>query len=93
MLKISLPGSGARGSAAPGVAVQRAGVEALDESHVVGRQERAEQAGHEVGPGHLAAILSIVPHQARTPQYYRNKLAGFKILSHVTIEVTPPDAS
>jgi cation diffusion facilitator family transporter len=46
-----------------------------------------------VGPGHLAAILSIVPHQARTPQYYRNKLAGFKILSHVTIEVTPPDAS
>jgi cation diffusion facilitator family transporter len=46
-----------------------------------------------VGPGHLAAILSIVPREAHTPQYYRDKLAGYKLLSHVTIEVTPPDPS
>jgi cation diffusion facilitator family transporter len=42
-----------------------------------------------VGPGHLAAILSIATSQARDPEYYRQRLARFKILSHLTVEVLP----
>ncbi len=40
-----------------------------------------------VGPGHLAAILSVVTQADRTPAYYRARLARFRALSHVTIEV------
>ncbi|GAC1669519.1 MAG: CDF family Co(II)/Ni(II) efflux transporter DmeF [Steroidobacteraceae bacterium] len=41
-----------------------------------------------VGPGHLAAIVSIATARGRDPLYYRNRLACFKILSHVTVEVS-----
>jgi cation diffusion facilitator family transporter len=40
-----------------------------------------------VGPGHLAAIISVATNQQRDPLYYRNRLACFKILSHLTVEV------
>jgi cation diffusion facilitator family transporter len=40
-----------------------------------------------LGPGHLAAIISIITKQARGPSYYRARLARFQSLSHVTIEV------
>jgi cation diffusion facilitator family transporter len=40
-----------------------------------------------VGPGHLAAIISVATSQRREPSYYRARLACFKILSHVTVEV------
>jgi len=40
-----------------------------------------------LGPGHLGAILSVVTVQARRPSYYRAKLAHFRSLSHVTVEV------
>ena len=40
-----------------------------------------------LGPGHLGAILSVGTCQARGPDYYRAKLACFRSLSHVTIEV------
>ena len=40
-----------------------------------------------LGPGHLAAIVSISTHAARGPDYYRGKLARFRSLSHLTIEV------
>ena len=40
-----------------------------------------------LGPGHLGAILSVITRQARSPAYYRGRLAGFGSLSHVTIEV------
>jgi Co/Zn/Cd efflux system component len=40
-----------------------------------------------LGPGHLGAIISIITAQARDPDYYRGKLARFKSLSHLTIEV------
>ena len=40
-----------------------------------------------LGPGHLGAILSVGTRQARGPDYYRAKLARFRPLSHVTIEV------
>jgi cation diffusion facilitator family transporter len=40
-----------------------------------------------LGPGHLGAILSINTFQARKSDYYRSKLARFRSLSHLTIEV------
>ena len=41
-----------------------------------------------VGPGHLAAIISVATSEQRDPNYYRRRLARFKILSHLTVEVT-----
>jgi cation diffusion facilitator family transporter len=42
-----------------------------------------------LGPGHLGAILSIATAKRRGTDYYRAKLAGFRSLSHLTIEITP----
>jgi cation diffusion facilitator family transporter len=40
-----------------------------------------------LGPGHLGAIVSIVTATRREADYYRAKLAAFRDLSHLTIEV------
>jgi len=40
-----------------------------------------------LAPGHLGAIVSVSTHEARGPDYYRAKLARFRSLSHLTIEV------
>jgi cation diffusion facilitator family transporter len=40
-----------------------------------------------LGPGHLGAIVSIVTATKREADYYRSRLAGFRSLSHLTIEV------
>ncbi|HQU02439.1 MAG TPA: cation diffusion facilitator family transporter, partial [Acetobacteraceae bacterium] len=40
-----------------------------------------------LGPGHLGAILSVRTAQARNADHYRARLARFRALSHVTIEV------
>lgn len=40
-----------------------------------------------VGPGHLGAIVSVRTREGRRPEYYRAKLARFRSLSHLTIEV------
>lgn len=40
-----------------------------------------------VGPGHYSALISIVTHYPRDPNHYKNLLAGFQELSHVTVEV------
>jgi cation diffusion facilitator family transporter len=40
-----------------------------------------------LGPGHLGAILSVCPTEPRNPDYYRTKLARYRSLSHVTIEI------
>lgn len=40
-----------------------------------------------VGPGHVAAIVSIVTHEPKEPVVYKAKLDGIEGLSHVTIEV------
>jgi cation diffusion facilitator family transporter len=40
-----------------------------------------------LGPGHIGAIVSIVTRTQRTEGYYRTKLARFRSLSHLTIEV------
>jgi cation diffusion facilitator family transporter len=41
-----------------------------------------------LGPGHLGAIVSIATSQSRGCEYYRTRLARFKSLSHLTIEVS-----
>ena len=41
-----------------------------------------------LGPGHLGAILSVVTQTQRRADYYRAKLARFRSLSHLTIEVS-----
>jgi cation diffusion facilitator family transporter len=40
-----------------------------------------------LGPGHLGAIISVVTTQHRDPDYYRARLARFRSLSHLTVEV------
>jgi Co/Zn/Cd efflux system component len=40
-----------------------------------------------LGPGHLGAIVSVVTKQQRDPDYYRARLARFRSLSHLTVEV------
>ncbi len=40
-----------------------------------------------VGPGHLAAILTVVTHAPRTPAHYKKLLSRISSLSHVTVEV------
>jgi Co/Zn/Cd efflux system component len=41
-----------------------------------------------LGPGHLGAIVSIVTSKPREADYYRDRLARFTSLSHLTVEVT-----
>jgi Co/Zn/Cd efflux system component len=40
-----------------------------------------------LGPGHFGAIVTVVTHDARPPNYYKNLLKHHKELSHVTVEV------
>lgn len=40
-----------------------------------------------LGPGHLAAVISLVTHSPRSPDMYKRRLSGLAGLSHVTIEV------
>jgi len=42
-----------------------------------------------VGPGHLAAVISLVSDDPRAPDLYKRRLSGLPGLSHVTIEVLP----
>ena len=40
-----------------------------------------------LGPGHLGVIVSVITRQSREPDFYRERLARFRSLSHVTVEV------
>jgi cation diffusion facilitator family transporter len=40
-----------------------------------------------LGPGHLGAIVSVTTCEQRGPDYYQARLARFRSLSHVTVEV------
>jgi cation diffusion facilitator family transporter len=40
-----------------------------------------------LGPGHVGAIVSVATSQPRNPAFYRQQLARFGSLSHVTVEV------
>ena len=46
-----------------------------------------------VGPGHLAAIVTVVTRDPRPPAHYKRLLAGIRALSHVTVEVVTPAVS
>jgi cation diffusion facilitator family transporter len=46
-----------------------------------------------LGPGHLGAIVSVATTGARGPAYYRQRLARFADLSHVTVEVQHPHSA
>lgn len=41
----------------------------------------------QVGPGHNAAIVSLVTHTPQAPSVYKGRLSGLPGLSHVTVEV------
>jgi cation diffusion facilitator family transporter len=43
----------------------------------------------QVGPGHRAAVISIVTDRPQAPSAYKDRLAGLAGLSHVTVEVEP----
>jgi cation diffusion facilitator family transporter len=40
-----------------------------------------------LGPGHLAAILSVATQRPRGPDYYQSLLRRYRALSHVTVQV------
>jgi cation diffusion facilitator family transporter len=42
-----------------------------------------------LGPGHLGAIVSVATSASRRCDFYRAKLARFRSLSHLTIEIEP----
>ncbi|HEX5264284.1 MAG TPA: CDF family Co(II)/Ni(II) efflux transporter DmeF [Phenylobacterium sp.] len=42
-----------------------------------------------VGPGHAAAVISLVSDRPQSPSAYKRRLAGVPGLSHVTVEVEP----
>jgi cation diffusion facilitator family transporter len=60
-------------------------------------RERLERKGDkltdlhlwQVGPGHHAAVISIVSDSPQPPMAYKERLAGIHGLSHVTVEVEP----
>jgi Co/Zn/Cd efflux system component len=41
-----------------------------------------------LGPGHLGAIISVITREGHDADYYRARLARFKSLSHLTVEVS-----
>lgn len=43
----------------------------------------------QVGPGHHAAIVSLVSNAPRDPAHYKARLARIAALSHITVEVQP----
>ncbi len=61
--------------------------ESLRQTIESGGDEVADLHLWRLGPGHLGAIVSISAQVGRSPNYYRTKLAGFRSISHLTIEV------
>ena len=60
--------------------------------HIVARLEQAGDRVSDlhvwrIGPGHLAAIISVISDNPVAPAAYKQRLAGLPGLSHVTIEV------
>lgn len=69
--------------APPDPALERAVRERL----AVGDVEICDLHLWRVGPGHVAAIVSLVTHEPQEPAAYKARLSGLEGLSHVTIEV------
>jgi len=47
----------------------------------------------QVGPGHRAAVVSIVTDRPQPPSAYKSRLSGVRGLSHVSVEVQPCEHS
>ncbi len=43
----------------------------------------------QVGPGHRAAVVTVVSDRPQAPADYKERLRGIAGLSHVTVEVEP----
>jgi Co/Zn/Cd efflux system component len=41
----------------------------------------------QVGPGHCAAVISVISDNPLSPATYKRRLGGLKRLCHVTVEV------
>lgn len=56
----------------------------------VGRDDRVSDLHlWRVGPGHNAAVVSVISDQPEPPAAYKARLAGIAGLSHITVEVQP----
>jgi Co/Zn/Cd efflux system component len=68
-----------------------------DQGLAEGIREVIEAGGDQVAdlhlwrlrPGHLGAIVAVSTAQARDSGFYKERLARFRSLSHLTIEVVP----
>jgi cation diffusion facilitator family transporter len=40
-----------------------------------------------LGPGHFAAIISVITNNSRPPSYYKEQLENFDTIRHITVEV------
>ena len=47
----------------------------------------------QIGPGHRAAVVSIVTDRPQPPSAYKSRLSGVRGLSHVSVEVQPCEHS
>ena len=53
----------------------------------IGSDRLADLHVWRVGPGHHAAIVSLVSDSPKPPAVYKARLAGLRRLSHLTVEV------
>ncbi len=44
-----------------------------------------------VGPGHFAAIISLLTGNPHPPSHYKEHLSGFRELRHITVEINPKE--
>ena len=66
-----------------------------DRSMATNLRQAVESEGDELadlhlwrlGPGHMGAIISVITTQEREVDYYRARLARFRSLSHLTVEI------
>ncbi len=71
-----------------------------DQSLAEGIRDVIEAGGDELadlhlwrlGPGHLGAIVAVITAKPRDSGFYRDRLAGFRSLSHLTVEVVAAGA-
>jgi cation diffusion facilitator family transporter len=70
----------------------RAMAERLREAVEAGGDSVADLHLWRLGPGHLGAILAVRTTLPRDAEHYRARLARFRALSHLTIEVIPVGA-
>ncbi|MBS0518549.1 MAG: CDF family Co(II)/Ni(II) efflux transporter DmeF [Proteobacteria bacterium] len=69
------------------VAPDRALGEAIRRRLEVGEDRIADLHVWRLGPGHHAAIVSLVSHEPEAAQHYKDRLGDLAQLSHVTVEV------